>query len=201
MYLHGSGAEMGLTVIIEHNDEEYQYFLDSNLATYVYVFETLDFPHKRSGAITERIISPGQELFLSIHPKSIIGLDGVKNINKKLRGCVFSDEQLIQFNGFYTFSECYLSCLVEDLIRTCKCCLYTVPLAFNVENIPECSLLDILCVHQWRRSWANVESQANKDKSTVESQCAHCLPTCTIVKYNVQSSHGFINSKLLSKTR
>lgn len=95
IFLPGAGVEMGLTFVIDHDNNDYTYFLNSNQASFIYVFDPFDYPIQSSGALTESIINPGQELFMSIYPQHISGTESMRTIPPESRGCVFPDERTL----------------------------------------------------------------------------------------------------------
>lgn len=92
---------MGLTFSIEHEINDYTFFLNSNLASFIYIYDPMDYVYQSSGAITERIISPGQELFMSIYPQLVTGTQAMRSIEPDVRGCLFPDEK--HLNDGYKF--------------------------------------------------------------------------------------------------
>lgn len=61
--------------------------------------------------------------------------------------------------------------------------------------VPECQLSDILCLQKWSDKWGNVELPDIKESNPARFlRCPDCLPRCNYVKYDVQSSWGYISS-------
>lgn len=115
------------------------------------------------------------------------------------RGCVFNDEGLLRYSGFYSFSECLLLCQLNDIIKNCQCSPYNVP---SMINVTECTLADLTCLQNWAEKWQSVESlNIGLNKKIVSYQCQQCLPSCTNIRYNIQASYGYINAQVLSTNR
>ncbi len=58
----------------------------------VLISDSFDYPDEESGAVRQKIISPQQEVVLSLHPTVIRGSRSMKTFNISSRNCVFNDE-------------------------------------------------------------------------------------------------------------
>lgn len=97
-YLKGVGIDMGLSVIINNDLTDYAFALNSNIASFIYVFDSLDFPDEESGATVQQILSPGQEMFISLHPQPVVGSDEMRDVPSSSRKCVFKNEERLVYD-------------------------------------------------------------------------------------------------------
>lgn len=58
----------------------------------VLIHDSYDYADQTSGAVREIIISPQQEVFLSLNPTLIQGAKSMKTFTVNSRNCVFDDE-------------------------------------------------------------------------------------------------------------
>lgn len=104
LLVHGSGSDMGLSVVIKHDIKNFSLTIQSTTATKIFIHDSLDFPDENSNAITSKLISGGEELFVAIYPRPIYGLDAMRDVPSSTRGCVFEDEiKLVYKKYVYSF--------------------------------------------------------------------------------------------------
>lgn len=96
MYSHGSN--FGLSFLIDHKSNDYGFAMNSFTGTVVLIFDGLDFPDQLSGAVREKIISPRQEVYLSLHPTLIRGSRSMTSFDVDSRNCVFNHEINLVFD-------------------------------------------------------------------------------------------------------
>lgn len=158
-----------------------------------------NYPDHSSGAMSELNLNVGQEIFLNIQPMPVSGSILMRNVPPSSRGCVFTDEKLLVYDRFYTFSECNMICQMEDIIKFCGC----YPWHFNsLFNVSVCLLTDLPCLARWHTKWYNQEpgtaySTLRRYKSQV--QCSNCMPTCNYIRYKSQMSFAYLNSMYLKR--
>lgn len=86
------GHDFGLMVLINQRTDDYAFSINSNIGCRILIFDTRNFPDNISGAIKEKFLSIGEEMFLSINARPNVGSNGLRKYSKELRNCVFSDE-------------------------------------------------------------------------------------------------------------
>lgn len=87
---HGTG--FGLDVLVDQQIDDYAFSLHSNIGTRILVFSTQNFPDQTSGAVKEKFIEVGEEMFLSVSAMPIIGFEDIRSYDQTARNCVFDDE-------------------------------------------------------------------------------------------------------------
>lgn len=96
--------------------------------------------------------------------------------------------------SFYSLSECFLKCQIDDIIDDCRC--YPFHFTKFYPNISDCQLADVLCLQKWTENWENFEVP-NPDEivSGRFLRCPQCLPECNTIDYKVKSSWGYITRR------
>lgn len=56
------------------------------------IHDPYDYADQTSGAVREKVISPQQEVFLTLHPTLIQGSRSMKSFTISSRNCVFKEE-------------------------------------------------------------------------------------------------------------
>lgn len=71
--------------------------MNSYTGVNVMIHDAYDYPDQTSGAVKDQIISPEQEVFLSLHPVPITGSKSMRSFTVSSRNCVFDDEINLAF--------------------------------------------------------------------------------------------------------
>ncbi|KAG4071952.1 hypothetical protein HA402_006113 [Bradysia odoriphaga] len=185
--VHSHGSNFGLTFLIDNQLEDYVFTMNAFIGTVVLIFDANDYPDQFSGAVREKIISPEQEVYLSLNPTLIRGSRSMKTFEISSRNCVFNEEINLVFANFYSFSECLLTCRITNIIETCGC---TPPQYTNLFNSSTCTFTDLACLTHWRVVWINFESHAVNDV-----HCPECLPKCNRLQHVVHTSNSNFDPK------
>lgn len=87
---HGPG--FGLAVMLDQRLQDYAFALHSSRGVRVMVFDPVNFPDQASGAVMEKFLGVGEEMFLSVAPQPKDGADDMRKYDRVSRNCVFADE-------------------------------------------------------------------------------------------------------------
>lgn len=79
-------------MLIDQQINDYAFSLHSNVGTRILVFSTQNFPDQTSGAVKEKFIEVGEEMFLSVSAMPIHGSEDIRTYDQSARNCVFDDE-------------------------------------------------------------------------------------------------------------
>lgn len=229
LYVYGSGPTMGLSFVIDQLYDEYSYSTQSNIASTVFIFAPEDFPDEATGALEERVLNPGQEVFLNVQPTPINGDQQLRSVPPESRGCVFTDEKFIIFDKFVFIHLCPEGLKKFPLINVfthhalsifVHCSFYSFSecnLACRMEdiiqycgcypfhyttlyNVSYCMLSDLPCLSRWKTKWYNTEPAFGTVKQLKASiQCPHCMPTCNYIRYKTTASFGYIKPEYLRR--
>lgn len=102
---------------------------------------------------------------------------------------------------FYSLNECLLTCRLIDIGKFCGCIL-----PHYVKIIPDlnmCLLDDMPCLSRWKMGWFNLEPIASNfrrlNEESPDLHCPHCVPTCSYVKYSIESSTSNFDADIFAR--
>lgn len=79
-------------VVLDQMRNDYAYTLRSNIGSRVLLYNTYNFPDHISGAINQKFLGIGEEMFFTISPLPVYGADAMRQYSADSRDCVFIDE-------------------------------------------------------------------------------------------------------------
>lgn len=86
------GDQFGLVVLLDQVLQDYAFSLHSNQGVHILVFDPENFPDQTSGAVKERFLGVGEEMFLTVAPQPNNGSEEMRDLDRRRRNCVFDDE-------------------------------------------------------------------------------------------------------------
>lgn len=86
------GRDYGLSLIINEDTDNYVTGLQSNLATKVFVHEPEEVPDWNTGAVTEKLLEPRAEYFITIHSVQFRSSSDIRLYSPRIRKCYFRNE-------------------------------------------------------------------------------------------------------------
>lgn len=86
------GDQFGLVVLLDQVLQDYAFALHSNQGVRIMVFDPENFPDQTSGAVKERFLGVGEEMFLTVAPQPNNGSAEMRKLDRRRRNCVFDDE-------------------------------------------------------------------------------------------------------------
>lgn len=86
------GFDYGLSVIIDHDIDDYAFSYYSFLGTIVYLFASTDFLDEATGGLIQRMCQANEEVFISVDIMPVTGSKLMKSVSPDLRECLFTDE-------------------------------------------------------------------------------------------------------------
>lgn len=87
---HGPG--FGLAVMLDQQLHDYAFSLHSNMGVHILIFDPANYPDQTSGAVKEKFLGVGEEMFLTVAPQPNNGSEEMRKYNRQSRNCVFADE-------------------------------------------------------------------------------------------------------------
>lgn len=96
--VNSHGSDFGLTFLIDHQLNDYVFTMNSFTGMLVLIHDSYDYPDQTTGAVKEKIVSPQQEVFITLHPTLIRGSKSMKTFTVSSRNCVFNDEINLVFS-------------------------------------------------------------------------------------------------------
>lgn len=107
-------------VLVNQKTDDYAFAMNSNIGCRILIFDTSNFPDNISGAVKEKFLSIGEEMFLSINALPSVGSDGLRRYSKELRNCVFNDEISLIYEKYVPKS---LQNFLNMIITSCAICV------------------------------------------------------------------------------
>lgn len=108
LLVNSHGSDFGLTILFDHHLNDYVFTMSTYTGTTVLIHDSLDYPDQTTGAVKEKIISPQQEVFLTLHPTLIQGSKSMKSFTVSSRNCVFADEINLVFAKYVLLFDDHL---------------------------------------------------------------------------------------------
>ncbi|XP_012234766.2 sodium channel protein Nach-like [Linepithema humile] len=189
------GSEYGLSVLLNPQLDDYFYKILPINGFKISVYNPMNHPDATSGQVREVLISPKTETFIELDAIMFHTTEDVQKYDIRERNCLFKTEQSKIFRGYYSFSDCIVYCRLQDIFRLCGCVPFFYPRDVAFDR--NCNLKDLSCLTKYRERWKNVKPRFENvmtpfDESKFEGLSGYlscdCLPSCTDVMYNLQSS-------------
>ncbi|EDV94098.1 GH25070 [Drosophila grimshawi] len=165
----------------------------SNTAFRLLIFPKEDYATVQSNNNGEILVDHNTIVEVPIQPKFFDSSEAVRGVTPQIRRCYFPEEGTRLLNqSYYSLDECLLLCRIESMVQHCGCASAPLTGSSNV-NVSYCTLLDLPCLMKWRTIWFGyneypfVEPGDGKDTTSM-TQCAHCLPTCDGVNFEIASN-------------
>ena len=167
-YSDVTGPDMGLILVINNTSDDYFYNIlntkgftvrfkssptqisQQNFNFQIQVHNSYEFPDPSSGSAIERLVGPGEEIFVRVDATSMTSERDIANYRAERRQCLFPDENP-SYNKKYTRSECILNCRIRSVKALCDCVPFQLPPP-NVKSDPPkiCTLQHVPCLNKYR---------------------------------------------------
>lgn len=187
----GSGERGGLEVILGIDKSNIDYVCSMGIQGFKVILHTPgEIPSVRKQYFR---VSPNQMTNINVKPNMITTSSTLKGYSPLRRQCYFDGERELQFYKVYTQSNCEMECIANYTLRKCGCVKFSMP-RYNSTEI--CSLADFDCHEQVEDDLfedMNDNLDSTDNRSTNEN--CNCLPACTSIQYDVESSQIEFNSQ------
>ncbi|CAH1966969.1 unnamed protein product [Acanthoscelides obtectus] len=136
-----------------------------------------------------------QEVVVAVKPDMMTTSDGLRGYDPHRRNCFFPSERHLAYYQSYTQQNCQVECLANFTLERCGCVAYHMP---HEEGTKICSSGSQVCMFDAQNELLSREVEAgisNVDTLTHErttSDC-DCLPACTSLVYNAETSQADFN--------
>ncbi|KAF2896997.1 hypothetical protein ILUMI_09180, partial [Ignelater luminosus] len=188
-----SGKKASLGILAHLYEQDLDYICKGPIQGYkIHLHNPAEMPKLSQNYLRAAL---NQEVLISIQPDITTTSEGLRNYNPNVRECYFAEERQLKFFQIYTQRNCEVECLVNYTLAKCGCVSYHMP---HNETTAICGTGSTACVRQSegivleRETKANMDRFRYKDYSSNESRC-NCLPSCTSIKYNTESSQSDYN--------
>ncbi|KAK9709687.1 Amiloride-sensitive sodium channel [Popillia japonica] len=122
-----------------------------------------------------------QEVMVAIKPDMITTSSGLEDYDPHKRGCYFAKERQLRYFKEYTQQNCELECQTNITYNLCDCVSFYMP---HSEETPICGSGSTPCVNK---------AKSKMISDTSGSFSCDCLPACTTLTYNVETSQAKFN--------
>ncbi|KAK5641669.1 hypothetical protein RI129_010216 [Pyrocoelia pectoralis] len=124
-----------------------------------------------------------QAVFVAIKPSMITVSNELLNYPPKVRECYFDKERNLSSYLFYTQSNCLNECLANYTSAHCRCIPFY--LALLDTNLKICGPGQSQCVKESKLRYLENETDTDREVEKCE-----CLPSCTSLSYDVETSQS-----------
>ncbi|CAG9767257.1 unnamed protein product [Ceutorhynchus assimilis] len=132
-----------------------------------------------------------QEVVVAVKPDMMTTSDGLKSYDPHRRQCYFPIERQLAFFQSYTQQNCEVECLTNYTRTKCGCVAYHMP---HEEGTAVCGAGSIVCMFEAQNELLRrtVQTGLKRDESgeTINSSDCDCLPGCTSLVYNAETSQA-----------
>ncbi|EAT48395.1 AAEL000582-PA [Aedes aegypti] len=173
-YIAGTGASMGLTVVLDANVKDYYCSSTSSYGFKLILHNPTETPKMADYA---HYIQVGTENRIVVTPKLSDASYLIRKTSQETRQCVFASEANLSYFRTYSRNNCEMECEARLIQDNCGCVLYYMPKLEEDNKI--CSKADAGCYEKIRSSIAQT---ANNTLS-----CS-CLPGCFEISYSIDRS-------------
>ncbi|KAF5291553.1 hypothetical protein FQR65_LT01866 [Abscondita terminalis] len=128
---------------------------------------------------------------VAIKPSLITVSKELQYYNPKDRGCYFAKEKYLSLYKLYTQENCLVECLSNFTVKNCDCVPFWMP---RVPGVKICGPCKIDCI---KLSKIQYLSYTNRNEQVLKP--CECLPSCTSLTYNIETSESYWNWRKLRK--
>jgi acid-sensing ion channel, other len=153
-YSEVTGKDMGLILLIDQMQDDYFYNIFNNVGVTILIHGHDEYPDPLTGSASERLILPGEEVFIRVDGSNIHSQDDILSYKAEQRQCLFPNE-ILQYNGRYARSECFLSCKVRSIQALCDCLPFNIPkttIGIGSGEPKTCTLQHVPCLNKYKGS-------------------------------------------------
>ncbi|XP_055549433.1 pickpocket protein 28 isoform X2 [Wyeomyia smithii] len=170
----GTGAHMGLTVILDANVSDYFCSSTSSYGFKLLLHNPTETPKMAEYA---QYIDVGSENRIIVNPKLSDASYLIRKVSQLQRQCVFANEANLSYYRTYSRNNCEMECEARLIQENCGCVLYYMPKV--QEDAKICSKADASCYEEIKMS---IAFTANT------SLMCSCLPGCFEISYSTDIS-------------
>ncbi|XP_015594704.1 sodium channel protein Nach [Cephus cinctus] len=206
------GSSFGLTILLNPELDDYYYQTSFMKGFKILVSKPKDYPDRPSGSLTEIIISPRTEVWLNLEATTLYAVKSIRNYKPQKRKCLFENEEVSEFGGYYSYSDCFIYCRVKEMAELCECIAFFYPIPISLASTKICNLENLECLQKHRKKWWNVvplRMSYNISKIFNETENGlnenylkcDCLPSCEDLTYHVKSTQAPLHSSSIRMGR
>ncbi|XP_044272614.1 pickpocket protein 28-like isoform X2 [Tribolium madens] len=198
-----SGANHGLILYLATEEENVEYKCKGIQGFKVVLHSPVRMPRLKQEYIR---IPLNQAVVALVHPVVIETSEAVKTFDPEKRFCYFPTERKLQYFRSYSQQNCLFECLTKITLKMCDCVSIFMPsnnmISFSLiigtfigdNGTKICGLSKQKCVKQAEEAMHLGELNVFHDVKIDFDGC-DCMPLCTDLSYNVETSQTHWNWK------
>ncbi|XP_031637927.1 pickpocket protein 28-like [Contarinia nasturtii] len=180
----GSGDKAGLFTLLRLYQQNMEYLCRGPVQGFKIVLHTPgEVPQMSKDYIIVPIL---QEAIVSIKPHLITTSERLLPYSPNQRQCFFTSERKLRFFKAYTKNNCELECLSNFTKLECGCVQFSMPRDRNTEI---CGSDKIKCYNDAEGKLLEKNFINNENAESAPKGC-NCLPSCTMINYDVEISQA-----------
>ncbi|CAL8093922.1 unnamed protein product [Orchesella dallaii] len=176
-----AGLTSGLSVLLNVNSKEYYCTSSDSIGFRMTTHLPVEVPKIADFGISLR---PRSEIFVDVIPQITMSDEDIYSFSLDKRNCYKKGEYKLNHYKYYSVENCINECIANDTIAKCGCKRYYMP-----RNASEqlCGPQKFECAE---------EVKFNKTKNGIRNTCNMCLPSCTEIYYEMQSTSAFMKNTI-----
>ncbi|XP_046391658.1 pickpocket protein 28-like [Ischnura elegans] len=180
----GAGASSGLHIYFKADPEDYDARCRTIGGFKVLLHNPSEFPRMSELFFRAPL---NQDVVVSVKPNIMGTTNELQDYPSSRRRCLFQRERQLRFFTHYTQRNCELECLVNTTLEVCHCMPFFMP----SNNISLCGIGSIGCIHNVTEQLQHSEilNAMKMDAGSGSGGC-NCLPACTELNYDAETSMG-----------
>ncbi|XP_068914084.1 pickpocket protein 28-like [Tenebrio molitor] len=178
-----SGASNGFTVYLGVDNEDIDFMCKQIQGFKVVLHSPVRMPRLNQEYFR---IPLDHAVVASVQPVVITTSQEVKTFDVAKRDCYFPSERKLKYFRTYSQQNCQLECLTNITLDSCGCVNFFMPRENSTEI---CGLGKYKCIKEAEQALMLEELNKFRDFVKVEFEDCDCLPLCTDLSYNIETSH------------
>lgn len=183
----GAGLYGGLQIVLQTKKSDKDFLCTKELQGFQITFHNpAEFPTVRKNFY---LAGHNEIAYYNVNPDMITTSNSLKKYSIRKRQCYFDGERNLKFFNIYTQNNCALECIANYTLNKCGCVtLWMV----RLNDTRVCTLKDYDCYYSaedevFEDMNEDIESSVESSDERLPENC-NCLPSCTSLNYNVESS-------------
>ncbi|XP_063916762.1 pickpocket protein 28-like [Zophobas morio] len=193
-----AGSKAGLFLLLRAYEQDLDYVCRGPVQGFKVL---LHHPAEVPRVGTQYFRAPlNQEIVVAIKPDMMTTSAGLRNYDPHRRQCFFAEERQLQFFQNYTQQNCQVECVANYTRTRCGCVAFHMP---HEESTKICGSGSNQCIFEAEQELLTreVESglhrfEGDEEEGVSKAEC-DCLPACTSITYNAETSQADFNWPML----
>ncbi|KAK3911814.1 Pickpocket protein 28 [Frankliniella fusca] len=183
----GQGAKSGLFILLRAYTQDCDYLCRGPVQGFkVLLHNPAEIPRIGQQYFRAPL---NQEVVVVVKPSMMTTSEGLREYEPSRRQCYFPYERHLRYFQVYTQKNCELECSTNYTMRMCNCTAFYMP---RSNDIPICGSGSSNCLKNATEGLVlhEIEKELERQKGKTSSDDCHCLPACTSLEYDAQTSQA-----------